>query len=541
MKLKYISIYLFASLTLFGLSSCNDFLDKYPEEELSDASYWKTPSDAEIFVADIYRQVLPGANSGDIDGDIESDNAVHGIKWAAGNVSKGVYDPSDFGWSGDYKAIRACNKLFENIDNIPNYDETEKKKVIGEGKFLRAFIYFGLIQSFGDVPYIDKTLNIGDLTDIKRDDYKEIYKKVMEDFDYAIANLPEQWPADKYGRITKGAALAMKARVALYFKDYQVAVDASKAVIDSKQYELFDAEGTGKYAELFWESQEACSEAIFVRQFKAPEMTNYIIGWGCFPTKGWGGINPTQSLVDAFECIDGAPITSSPLYKETDPFNNRDPRLEVCVLHDGEVMYGETIKVAPLKTSGSTGIGQHNDATATGYYNQKYLDPSIDPQGAGWDMGKDWHIIRFAEVLLTYAEAKNELSGPDASVYEALNRVRTRAGMPSIQNTNATLPTFAADQETLRQRIRTEWRVEFAMEGGKRKWDIRRWGIAKEVLNAPFYGLKYKMSADGSSCELYVGEPIKLAGSRYEDHNYLMPIPQKEIDLNSKLTQNPGY
>ncbi|MGL4326837.1 MAG: RagB/SusD family nutrient uptake outer membrane protein, partial [Tannerellaceae bacterium] len=110
-----------------------------------------------------------------------------------------------------------------------------------------------------------------------------------------------------------------------------------------------------------------------------------------------------------------------------------------------------------------------------------------------------------------------------------------------LQNTNATLPTYAADQESLRQRIRNEWRVEFAMEGGKRKWDIRRWGIAKEVLNAPFYGLKYKVSDDGTSCELYVGEPIKLAGSRYEDHNYLMPIPQKEIDLNSKLTQNPGY
>ena len=246
-------------------------------------------------------------------------------------------------------------------------------------------------------------------------------------------------------------------------------------------------------------------------------------------------------MVDAFECVDGAPISQSPLYNEKDPFKNRDPRLEATVLHDGEVMYGTTIKVAPLKSSGSTGIGQHNDATATGYYDQKWLDPSIDPQSDGWDMGKDWHVIRFAEVLLTYAEAKNELSPLDDSAFEAVNRVRKRAGLPALQKTNAALPTYCGTQDALRQRIRNEWRVEFALEGGKRQWDIRRWGIAKDVLNAPFKGLKYKISADGLNCTLYEGENVILTGSSYEDHNYLYPVPQKEIDLNKALTQNPGY
>lgn len=520
-----------------------------PDDELSDGSFWKTPNDAKMFIADVYRQVLPGSNSGDIDGDINSDNAVHGIKWAAGDVSRGIYDPAAMGWSGDYKAIRACNILLSKIDNIPDYNQVDKEAVMGEARFLRGYIYFGLIQTFGGVPYVDQPVDLKEMGNITRTPVEEVYTKVIEDFDYATAHLPAEWGSSDYGRATKGAANAMKARAALYFKHYDTASDAAKSVMDSGEYELFDANNTGKYANLFWEEQEACKEAILVRQFNAPELTTYIIGWGCFPTKGWGGINPTQSLVDAFECADGSPIDKSTTYDPTNPFKDRDPRLEVCVLHDGEEMYGVTIKTAPLKSSGSTGVAQHNDATATGYYNQKWLDPSIDPQSTGWDMGKDWHVIRYAEVLLTYAEAKNEISPLDASAFDAVNQVRRRVGMPELQNTDASKPTYCGTQDALRQRIRNEWRVEFALESGKRQWDIRRWGIAKEVLNAPFLGMKYKMVDDpnapdgdnGKKCILYQGENIKLTGSKYEDYNYLYPIPQEEIDLNPALIQNPEY
>lgn len=545
-NLIYIAI---SAVTLLSFSSCSDFLDRIPQDELSDGSFWKTPNDAKMFIGDVYRQVMPGKYNGDVDGDIDSDNAVHGIKWAAGNVSKGIYDPADMGWKDDYKAIRACNVLLEKIDLIEDFPQTDKEATIGEARFLRAFTYFGLIQTFGDVPYVESTLDLHDMDGITRTPVDQVYDKVMEDLDYAATHLPAQWPTSDYGRATKGAASAMKARAALYFKHFDTAVNAAKAVMDSGEYELFDADNTGKYAELFWESQEACKEAILVRQFNAPELTHYLIGWECFPTLGWGGINPTQSLVDAFECADGSPITKSETYDETNPFKDRDPRLEVCVLHDGEVMYGVTVKTAPLKSSGSTGVAQHNDATATGYYQQKWLDPSIDPQSTGWDMGKDWHVIRFAEVLLTYAEAKNEISGLDASAFEAVNRVRRRVGMPELQNTDASKPTYCGTQDALRQRIRNEWRVEFALEGSKRKWDIRRWGIAKDVLNAPFLGMKYKLIDDpnalegdnGKVCILYQGENIKLTGSKYEDHNFLFPIPQSEIDLNPALTQNPGY
>lgn len=541
---KYLSI-IAAALLMGSFSSCSDFLDRYPLEELSDGSFWKTEKDAEMAVSNLYN-VLP---TWDTDEAINSDDAVHGIKWAAGNQSKGVYDPSDYGWSGEYGYIRQANLILEKIQEM-DLSEDAYKKLEGQARFFRAYTYFTLIRSFGAVPYIDKPLELTDVENITRTPKDEVYAKVMEDFDIAIANLPVQWDETNSGRITKGAAMAMKARAALYYNNWETAMTEAKNVMDLGQYELYDKDNTGRYKELFWEVADGCDEFILSVQFNAPTRTHYLIGWECFPTLGWGGLNPTQSLVDAFEDINGAPITSeASVYDPTNPFANRDPRLEVNVLHDGETMYGVTIKVAPLSSSGNTGIGQHGDATATGYYQQKWLDPSIDPQSTGWDMGKDWVVIRYAEVLLTYAEAKNELFPLDPSAFDAVNQVRRRVGMPDLQNTDPTKPTYCGTQDDLRKRIWNEWRVEFALEGGKRQWDIRRWGIAKDVLNAPFEGLRYTLVDDpnapkgdnGKKCILYVGEPLKLAGSHYEDHNYLLPIPQTEIDLNPKLEQNPGY
>lgn len=541
---KYLSI-IAAALLMGSFSSCSDFLDRYPLEELSDESFWKTEKDAEMAVSNLYN-VLP---TWDVDEAINSDDAVHGIKWAAGNQSKGVYDPADYGWSGEYGYIRQANLVLEKIQEM-DLSEDAYKKLEGQARFFRAYTYFTLIRSFGAVPYIDKPLELTDVENITRTPKDEVYAKVMEDFDIAIANLPVQWDEANSGRITKGAAMAMKARAALYYNNWETAMTEAKNVMDLGQYELYDKDNTGRYKELFWEVADGCDEFILSVQFNAPTRTHYLIGWECFPTLGWGGLNPTQSLVDAFEDINGAPITSeASVYDPTNPFANRDPRLEVNVLHDGETMYGVTIKVAPLSSSGNTGIGQHGDATATGYYQQKWLDPSIDPQSTGWDMGKDWVVIRYAEVLLTYAEAKNELSPLDPSAFDAVNQVRRRVGMPDLQNTDPTKPTYCGTQNDLRKRIWNEWRVEFALEGGKRQWDIRRWSIAKDVLNAPFEGLRYTLVDDpnapkgdnGKKCILYVGEPLKLAGSHYEDHNYLLPIPQTEIDLNPKLEQNPGY
>lgn len=542
--MKITHLYIAVAIAALGTTSCVD-LDRYPLEELSDKSFWRSPDDAEKAVSNLYTS-LP---YWDVDDAINSDDAVHGIKWAAGNISKGVYDPQDFGWKENYAAIRKANIVLSKVDLIPNYDGEKKNRVLGQAYFFRALQYFNLIRSYGDVPYVDKPLSLSDQEGIVRTPREEVYGKVMQDFDKAIEYLPKSWSASEYGRVTKGAALAMKARAALYYGKWDVAAESAKKVMDLNEYNLYDEQNTGKYQELFWEKADGCKEFILVKQFKEAENSWFLIGWEAFPTKGWGGINPTQSLVDAFEDIEGAPIAKSTLYDPKKPFEKRDPRLEVNVLHHGETLYGVTINVAPLKSAAPTGIGQHGDATATGYYQQKWLDPSIDPSSKGWDMGKDAVLIRYAEVLLTYAEAKNELSPLDDEAFKAVNAVRKRVGMPELQKTDASKPTYCGTQDDLRQRIRNEWRVEFALEGGKRQWDIRRWGIAKKVLNEPFLGLKYKLvdSPDakkedgGKICILYEGENVKLTGSKYEDHNYVYPIPQEERDLNPALTQNPGY
>ena len=160
-----------------------------------------------------------------------------------------------------------------------------------------------------------------------------------------------------------------------------------------------------------------------------------------------------------------------------------------------------------------------------------------------------WIVYRYAEALLTYAEAMNELHPLSDEAFDAVNQVRARVGMPALQKTDPSKPTYCADQEALRQRIRNERRVEFALECGLRQWDIRRWGIAKQVLNAPYYGISYKLvdspnalpGDGGKICILYEGTPVEGTPNHYEDHNLLYPIPQSEIDLNPNLTQNPGY
>lgn len=546
-------IFILAATLLMSATSCSDFLDRYPLEELSDGSFWKTPTDAEMFVADIYN-ILPGSEIGVTDEDVYSDNAVHGIKWAySGDVSEGIYLPQDFGWKGEYKKIRACNVLLEKIDMIADYPQTDKEATIAEARFLRGYIYYSLIRMYGDVPYVDGLLALDQLEGITRTPKEQVYEKIMEDFDYAISKLPLEWPSNKYGRATKGGARAMKAQCAMYFGKWQTAVDESKAIMESGQYALFNGGPDGsKLGEMFWEANEMSSEAVLVKQFNQTDKAGYTMMWQAFPTVGWGGLNPTQSLVDAFECIDGAPISKSSLYNPRNPRENRDPRLAATVLFDGEEMYGQKIKVAPLTSCAPTGIGKHGDATSTGYYQKKWLNPNIYPN---WKEGRDWWIIRYAEVLLTYAEAKNEITALDQSAFDAVNQVRKRAGMPELQKTDPSKPTYCGTQDDLRKRIWNEWRVEFALEADKRQWDIRRWGIAKDVLNAPYKGLTYKLvnspDADprdgGQICILYVDKSesgateIVLGGSHYEDHNYVYPIPQEEIDLNPGLKQNPGY
>ena len=545
---------------LIGASSCVD-LDQAPMDQISDATFWRTETDATQAVNYLYG-VLPDAFSSQED--INTDNAVHGIKWAAGALSQGVYDPSDFGWSSAYEYIRNANVIMAHLPDMKDIlSQDAMNRIEGQTRFFRAYLYFDLIKQFGDVPYTAEPLTISELPDITRTNWKEVYDHAMEDVNAAINMLPATWDAANKYRVNKAAANMLKAEMALYFANpecqhsvadgYQTAAAAAKAVMDSGLYGLYDAQDTEGYSSMFYEHEiENSNEPILVYKQVEGQNGNYYIGFLAFPTLGWGGLNPCQSLVDCFETIDGAPIATSTIYNPKDPYRNRDPRLASIVFEAGEEMYGKVIDPRPIGgDKNTTGYGNNRDATATGYYTKKWINPAIYPLTDGWDMGQSFCVYRFTETLLIYAEAMNEMSDRPQEALDAVNRVRARVGMPALQKTNPSLPTYVGSQDALRQRIRNEWRIEFAFEGNHRQWDVRRWNIAEKVFNEPRMGINWTEihqpginPYDGSDLyyELYTGDHLVVSPTlTYQKHNYVYPVPQSERDLNKNLTQNPGY
>ena len=563
-------IFIVLATATLGFSSCSDFLDKAPLEELSDASFWKTVDDAKMFTGDIYNS-LPSYNY--MDGDVASDDVVHGIKWAEGNTSKGIYLPTDFGWGGEYGVIRKCNMAIEKVELVPNISEEDKNMILAEARALRGYFYFQLMQAYGDVPYTDKTLTLDELQ-LPRTPIAEVYAKTKADLEFAASILPANYDGKNkdYGRITAGAALTILMDMQNYFASfpatdggltygfvtYAEAAATAKKVIDLGVFDLWD-EGNvrGDYEKMFWSNGDGDNEFIFVRTYKRDAIDSGLLTWGSLPGVGWGGINPTQSLVDAFEDSEGALLKDSKIYDPKKPFENRDPRLKVNVLGHGQRI-GDWVRsdgsdYIVNTTPGSpspTGIGSHRDATATGYYQYKHIDRSLTfAQAAGsyFKGEQDACVYRFAEVLITYAEALTEANKavtPEA--LDALNRVRARVGQPELQSSDASKPTYVGSYEDMRERVRNEYRVELAIEG-KRLWSIRRFRdssgqpMAMKVMNEPILGVSFT-AVDGQPAIPYTGEEqVICRPSKFEMANMRYPIPQSEIDINDSLTQNEGY
>lgn len=586
MKNKYFGL-LASAVLAFGATSCVD-LDLAPLDQKSTATFWTTYTDAQQAVNRLY-QYLPSA-MWDNDQDIYTDNAVHGIKWAVGQMAHGVWNTTDFHWQGEYELIRNCNLIFQNIDKINDFpSDAERNNVLGQAHFFRAFTYFNLIKMYGDVPYITEPLELSQQDDVKRDDWKMIYQKVMDEFDLAASLLPAN-PANN-GRVGKGAAYALKARAAIYFANpecphyvesgYATAAAAAKACMDLGIYGLYDGDYsgtakdyTGKYAEMFWDLNMANSnEGILVTNDVASlNAGSYFIGFEAFPKLGWGGTNPTEDYVRSFETANGGLVdpatgkSNDPEYNPLVPNVGRDPRLCVNVIFNGDVMYETDVFTVPLPSSGVRGLFELTaescgDATLTGYHAKKWLNPEVEPSSDGWDHNASSAVVRYTEVLLTYAEAQCALK-EDKLALETINKVRARVGMPALQNTDATKLTYCKPgTNDLRDRIRQEWRAELSFEGDHRQWDVRRWNIAETCLDTdkkPRTSYLFALVDDaanakeedgGKVCVLYGGAPdskwnvITNQVLSYGAHNYVYPIPQDDIDLIGKerLPQNPGY
>lgn len=519
------------------LQSCHD-LDLVPTDRETEATFWDKPEDAFNVLNTVYENMYSADYF--FYNETLSDNAFNKSEVDGSNsrnIAEGSYDPSHRRitdeWGYHYSGIRKCNVLLENIEKVPGLGEELKNRMKGEARFVRAFHYFQLTVWYKDVPKVDHVLSVEESLNLERAAQTEIVEFITSDLDFAAANLPVNtaYSAADRGRITKGAALALKARLMLYLENWDEVIAISEKFLNGEagSYALF-----GNYAGLFKPANEYNSEVILDLQFVPVQRTHNTQRFFIPKTEGKlvTSIAPTQELVDSYRMTNGSAINAPGSgYDEDDPYNDRDPRLQSTVVYDGYTWTrgdGSAYEIRTLPGTGDNSIDR-DDASPTGYYFAKYYDPTADADNRS---GLNLILIRYAEILMMYAEAKHEKGEFNADVWDiTVKKIRQRAGF-----TEASAIDFDGDLDAnaIEELIRNEWRVEFAMEG-HRIFDIRRWKIAEDVLNTWAHGIR-------------VGDPSVDNGYKRVDlrsfdatKHYLWPVPQRERDLNKKLSQNDNW
>ena len=545
-------------LCLVLAGACNP-LDLNPKDQISDASFWKSPDQFELAANDFYFS-LKGPNYTEVNSDIAF--GVSGIPNPPPDfrsVSNGSYLPpaNSSVWDNAYTGIRGTNYLLQKAAESGLGAQIDRW--VGEARFFRAYHYWNLVKTYGGVPLITKVLDVSSAeVYTPRSTQQQIIDFIIGDLDTAVAKLVKQsqLSPSELGRVTQGAALALKARAALYqatWLKYHVegdptamltaAITAGQQLIASNEYDLYRDHGTdSSYKYLFILQGDDSKEVILARRYWAGRAThnwtrelwfNYMI--------------PTKKLADMYLATDGLPITSSPLFKGydslTSEFQNRDPRMAMTFVVPGSDVFQESgfHPVFP----GFTG----SSATRTGYMIRKFEDETVEAtQFAG---EYDFKEFRYGEVLLNLAEALFERDGTisDANLNGTINLLRGRVGMPVLNN--AFVTSSGLDMLT---EIRRERTVELAFEGFRRD-DLRRWKTAETEMPQALRGVKFVGTEyQHRDSTLVVGVDIQVdaggfvvaeaAASRrfLVPQHYLDPIPLQQVQLSrGTLTQNPGW
>lgn len=536
------------ALGLAGLSAlaagCSDILDTKPLNLVSSELVFQDAAYAKAFLNETYDGVPSGFERGFYLLDAATDIADIGYPWAysqnwnqgdfsSTNVPKfaAPWDGAPTQWSRMFNFIRRTNTFISNIDKVVGSEE-EKAILKGEAYFLRALFYHELVKLYGGVPIITEPQAFEDVDAlfVPRNTFDECVDFIANDLDKAASLLPPTRTGADVGRATRTAALALKGRQLLYAERWSESASASLETMEIPGYELFP-----NYEELFWAANNNNSEVIFARQYLtlAENRTHPSNQYNSIPLLGgWGGTQPTQNIVDEYEMEDGLSYTVSGLYDPTAPYENRDPRFEASILHDQSVWIGYTLDLTDGAFEGVN--GSSNDATKTGYFLRKFMDPAII--SVNMDNGyNNWNIIRLAEVLLNYAEAQNEAGGPDATVYDAVNAVRQRpsVNMPPLPN--------GLSKQQMREKIQHERLIELAFEE-HHFFDLRRWKdaggeyLANTVLAQAVYGMLINPARTTYT-------RFKKEDRVYESKHRLLPIEQSEIVKykGGTLEQNPGW
>jgi hypothetical protein len=537
-------IALFLVLNIFLLPGCQkEFLEENPKNAISEAIYWKTQEDAYKALMGVYNAYYTryAERITNLDKSMIWMSAYAGYaSWRTFAHSRDVEIQPTHGsittmWQRMYIHIARANYFLDNIAKV-EMDESEKATMIAEVRFLRAFSYFWLSQTFGNVPLPTTTLTFDEANKISQSSEEEVRDFILDELTDIVADLPLDQPVAEKGRIEKGAALALIGRLLMVEKRWTEAAAIYKQIMDLNRYEI-----DPRFKKLFEDEGEVNSEFIFVNKYMENEFGETMTQHN-MRSSLYGGYNACcvfQHLVDAFLMNDGMKTEVSTLFDPSNPFDNRDPRLYATVLLTGYSVIdlpGSTESVifqgdpATISKKGQYG------ANISGYLVNKFWDREYT--GNRQYYGGDYPQIRYAEVLLSYLESKMEAGEAitRSLLDETINRIRQRPeiNMPPVTETNAA---------ALREIIRNERFVELCFEGGIRYFDLRRWGILKEEVDRDILGMKmtddpanydgiYNINEDGY---LYIGH------LKFYDHNYLWPIPESELNINLNIKQNPGY
>lgn len=556
-------------LLMFVLAGCNKNLDLYPLDVPSANTFYTNETEIQGGVNGCYSFIVAG-NNGYFSPEFSYDALTETVFIRGGgfaqNVMMSVLDFKEGHfrtlWLNMYQGIARCNLMLQKIEeNKTKLAAATVKQFQGEVYFLRAYYYLRLTNMFGDVVYIDKPVtSVSDGKAVTRTPRAEVLKKIYADFDLS-AQLLTGSTVKTIGRVTAGAAMAYKARAALQNNDWATAAAAAKAVIDSKQYSLMP-----KYSTLFTETvlnSTTNTEQIFTSMhlYAANNATNF--PQYTSPRSVAGGfttIVPTQNMLDGYQCTDGKDISASPLYNKLAPYDNRDPRLRYCFVLPGDMWNGFIYDTRLDKPNTLNSLGQtvknldsYNSTvftSFTGYLVRKYYDFKYTSKLTQCET--PFMLCRYAEVLLTFAEAKIELNQIDADCISAINQVRGRSdvNMPQVA--------LGASQTDLRKLVRYERKVELWNEN--LRWDdLLRWKRAEVIMTRPIMGRPVLGDFDKYPSVSFdeFGDPVYNVAS-YVPHpstdyrvliltnfnksrDYLWPIPETELNLNQGLKQNPGW
>lgn len=526
---KYCSIVLGA--LLLGAAGCKK-LDLGPSYQDTDLTFWQKPEAAEQVLNNCYAGMYSDDyyffNESLSDNSFSSSSVNGG---AAQSIAAGAYDGRTNRvageWAFHYGGIRNVNNLIANIDKVPGLDAGLKARYLAEARFIRAFHYFHLVTWYGNVPLIKNEISYDESFQVARTAKAEVVSYILTELDEVTAALPlrSAYPDADKGRIAKGAAAALKAKVLLYDSKWSEAAAVLEQIMAGTYgvYTLFPS-----FPGIFQPENENNSEVILNLEFVPVSRTHSMQRFFIPFTEGTliCGMAPSQSLVDDFIMTNGKGITEAGSgYNDNDPFRNRDPRLEATIIHDGSsftTKRGETITIRTAPGTGDNAADKA-DASKTGYYFRKYYDRTADGNN---NSGLNLILIRYADVLLMYAEAKAMMNQLDAATWDkTIKPIRQRAGFsdPAALNFSNYAGLSNAAKTDL---VRRERRTEMALES-QRIFDIRRWKIAETVMNGTLYGMKV-----GNS-HLVVDRRVFNASK-----HYLWPVPQADIDMNQNLLPN---